>query len=333
MDYKILQPSEGSSKDIGIKNLIRMHGADRSDAESASLSGQKGVLSQDEVKKIARHIQKHMKMKVSESFMKGEENMKPIMAQGLVKILEADMNRKLERFSQYLNVVEQLREEHAKGLEASKNAPAFFDPKDGTVYLVVDNFERIYRERCEERGIDANSAEGKKFRKFLTYLYFCHEEIHKTTAQISPAMKDSTSNRWKERENVLVEYLENEDKSPEKDDRVSKVLNSITDRYDALDACMEGIAHYVGYRVMCEFNYSSWASVEFRNFRDYSGAELEGSLRQEVTDAFRGIRFMEAVQIRTHENPVAYVIKHLPTSVMYVENVNEYLNAIKEGKF
>jgi hypothetical protein len=332
MNYKVLLPSEGLSKGVDIKDLIRLHGADKSNAESASLSSQKGVLSKEEIKKIAWHIEKTMKVKVSDKLRNGEENMKVIHVQDLVDILEADMNRRFERFSQYPGVVEQLREDEEKGFEAVKNAPAFFEPRDRTVYLVAENFERVYMERCEGLGIDPESAEGKRFKKFLTILYFSHEEIHKTVAERCPAIGSSTSEKWAKKSDILMEYVEDEDKGPAKEEKVVKSLEAVADRHDALEICMEGIAHYTGYRVMCKLGYSKWAGTEFLNIRDYKG-EADGTpTGEEVTNALNGIRFMEAVQIRTHENPVAFAIKHPPIFMRHIELPDEYLKDREAGK-
>jgi hypothetical protein len=252
--------------------------------------------------------------------------------QDLEKLLDGRVNQRLERFARYPLVVEQLKQEETKGFEPVKHAPSYFDPSDGAVYMITDNFEKIYREKCEEKMIDANSAEGKRFKKFLEFLYFAHEEIHKTIAEKNPAIRNSSSDRWAELAKVLEEHLDDENKTPEKEEKVVKSIESIRDKYDALDTCMEGIAHYAGYRVMCKLGYSSWASTEFGNIRNYTGTEPETPTYKEVMDASKGIKFVEAIQTRTHENPIALIIEHPPTSMKYINNPDEYLKAREEGE-
>lgn len=288
-------------------------------------------LSKEEIKKIAWHIEKIMKVKVSDALRNGEEGTKVIRVQDLDKLLDEKVNRKLERFARYPLVVEQLRQDEMKGFDAVKHAPSYYDPSDGAVYMITDNFERICREKCEGKMIDANSAEGKKFKKFLEALYLSHEEIHETIAEKNPAFRNSSSDRWTELAKVLEEYLDDENKTPEKEEKVTKSINSINEKYDALDTCMEGIAHYAGYRLMCKLGYSNWAGTEFGNIRNYTGT-ADTPTHKEVLEASKGIKFVEAVQIGIRENPIALIIEHPPTSMKYIHNPSEYLKAIEEGR-
>jgi hypothetical protein len=328
MAYKMLTPSESA----GMKDLFRLHGADKSYGEAVSSQSQKYLPSKEEIKKIAWHIEKIMKVKVSDALINGEEGTKVILVQDLEKLLDGRVNQRLERFARYPLVVEQLKQEETKGFEPVKHAPSYFDPSDGAVYMITDNFEKIYREKCEEKMIDANSAEGKRFEGFLKALYFTHEEIHKTIAEKSPAIRNSSSDRWAELAKVLEKHLDDENKTPEKEEKVVKSIESIRDKYDALDTCMEGIAHYAGHKVMCKLGYPSWASTEFGNIRNYTGTEPETPAYKEVMDASKGIKFVEAIQIRTHENPIALIIEHPPTSMKYINNPGEYLKDREEGK-
>lgn len=316
--------AEGSMRD----NLQNTPTADQLKEVSTGEKYAKHLPSKEEIKKIAWHIEKIMKVKVSDTLRNGEEGTKTILAQDLEKLLDGRVDQRLERFARYPLVVEQLKQEETKGFEAVKHAPSYFDPSDGAVYMVTDNFERIHGEKM----IDANSAEGKRFKKFLESLYFAHEEIHKTIAEKNPAIRNSHSDRWAELAKVLEEYLDDENKTPEKEEKAVKSIESIRDKYDALDTCMEGIAHYAGYRVMCKLGYSGWAGTEFGNIRNYAGTEPETPTYREVMDASKGIKFVEAIQTRTHENPIALIIEHPPTSMKYINNPDEYLKAREEGK-
>lgn len=322
MNHKIIQP-EGAA----LKDLLRMQGADKFISESTP-SSQKGALSTDEVRKIASHIEKVTKMKVSSALKSGEENLKPISLEDLKKLLDRNMDSRMEQFARYPGVVEQLRAETSKNSLAVDHMPAFFNAADDNVYLVTENFEKIWGRKCEEKCIEPGSAEGRRFRKFSELLYFTHEEIHKTTAQNTPILKDSASNRWREQAKVLIEHLEGE-RTPEAEVRAINALISINDKYGAIDTYIEGIAHYGGHKVMCRMGYSRWADMEIGIIRK-SPAIADAPL--EFMEAVNGVKFMEAIQVKTHENPIAFTIKHPPTSMGLIENPEEYLKARKEGK-
>jgi len=308
---------------MGMKDLIKLHSADKSASESTSSSSQKYVPSREEIKKIAKLIEKTTKMEVSELLKNGEGKVKSVSKDVADKADHEEMQSIFKKFIRYPEVLEQIRQKITNEISYGGNIPAFFSSPDNTVYLISDNFEQIVKKYCENRGLNVDSEEGRRIEKFLTLFYFTHEHVHQTVKRNNPLVGNNREDALMEQAKIISEHLEDEHKTPEKEETAVKSLRSIVDRMNALEAYNEGVTHYATDTIMCKLGYSELSAIQLRQLRED---------KKYVPIHSKGLRFVEAIQVKTHQNPIAFTINHPPLSMKYIENPDEYLKDREKGE-
>jgi Asp-tRNA(Asn)/Glu-tRNA(Gln) amidotransferase C subunit len=284
---------------------------------SASEKYAKYLPSKEEIKRIATYIEKTTKMKVSEAFKNGEGTIKIVRSAEANKMEQEELYSILKKLVPNPYILEQLRPIVMARMFYSENVPAFFSASDNSVYLISDNFDQIIKKYCENRGLKMNSKGGRKIEEFLTLFYFIHENIHQTVKENNPIVGNKREDALKEHAKLVSDH------SPEKEESAVKQLDSITDRMDALEAYDEGVTHYATHKIMCKLGYAPQAETQIRQLRED---------KKHVPLHSKGLRFIEAIQVKTHQNPIEYTIKHPPLTMRHIEHPDEYLEYLEKEK-
>jgi len=321
--HDIRMPPAVVERDMG--RFESMPIADQLEEVHAGEKHTKYMPSREEIKKIARLVEKVTKMKVSENLKEGK---------GIVKIVNREQAEIIDKGQSYLTLEKfvhdpLLREMLKKRIDdaylLNQSRPAFFNPANDGVYLIAENFEFLLRNQCEEFGLKPDSPEGRRLERYLILHYFIHEHIHQTVKRNNPRVGDSQEDAMKAQAKLASEYLADALKTPEKEKNMLKAMALITDRMDAMESYDEGVAHYATHKVLCKLGFSKWASWTLRTFRE----DTKHILHSE------GIKFIEAVQIKTSKtntNPIEFTIGHPPTSMRHIELPDEYLKDREAGK-
>jgi len=319
-----VKPSESA----GIKDLVRLHGADKSYGETTSSSSQLYTPYKEEIITVARLIEKFSGMKVGENFKKGEIKVKFASSKEVTKVAQEELYKTVEKFIHDPHVLVQVRQMLRNGAligEADSHgtrAGGVFIESQNTAYVIKDSIEEGVKEQCEIRSVKLESEEGRKIKRFFTLSPIVHEAIHQIIKQNNPLI----GNRWANGSTEIVKIYAGYVGIPI-DGEIAKDIKAkvqrVRDKSDALQAVDEGIAHYITCKVTSKLGFSHSAMRQLQ-------------MRKEDKDnriTAKGINFVEAIERKTRgENPVAIIINHPPQTMRYIDHPDEYLKDLKEGK-
>jgi hypothetical protein len=286
-------------------------------------SGQysKYMPSAEEIKKIAKLIEKTTKMEVSQALKDGKVGIKFVTREEAARIQREEALTLVEKYVQ----TPQLREKVIKGVMeynfVSNTMLSFFDSIDNSLGIVVDNFEGSFKRQCEERLIEPDGPKGIRFRKFMLLDSVTHEFIHNTIKENSPSVGNARLNALIEMTKIISENVK-DGQSVQIGGEPAIRLLLVKDRSDAMLTYNEGVTSYATHKITSKLGYADLADRWLRGGRE------EGSIYSD------GIKFLEAVQVETaknNTNPIELTIKHPPTSMMHIKNPEEYLKDVREG--
>jgi hypothetical protein len=201
---------------------------------------------------------------------------------------------------------------------------AFTNPVTNSIYIISDNFELLSKLGCERYGLKPNSPEAKKLRKFILLENIIHEFTHQAVRENSPLIGNCRTSAISERAKVLTQYFEDAQKTPEKRDAVNNALELIDGEMRVLDTYNEAVAHYTAHKILCKLGYSGWADRSLNDLRESEDSDM--------SRRYKGLRFLEFIQVKTHQNPVELTIKYPPQDPLYIEHPDEYLKDLEKGK-
>jgi hypothetical protein len=324
MTYRMLNPTESG----GMKDLIRLHGADKSHGETAPSSSQLYTPYKEEIITAARLIEKFSGMKVGENFKKGNINVKFATSEEVTKVSQEEQYKIVEKFIHDPYVLLQFRHLLPNGPligEADsygRRAGGAFIESQNTSYVIKDSIEEAIREQRAIRSVEAESEEGRKIKRFLTLSPIVHEAVHETIKHNNPLIGNWWVNRTTEIVKVYAAYVgipKDEEIAKDIEEKVQKVR----EKTDALKAVDEGIAHYITCKVTSKLGLSHSAIRQLQMRKEDENDRITA----------KGINFVEAIERKTREeNPVAIIIKHPPLTMKYIEHPDEYWKDLKEGK-
>lgn len=289
--------------------------------KEASEQYSKYLPSVEEIKKIARLIEKTTKMEVSKALKDGEIRIKVVPWEEAERAAHENAYALIEKYIPDSHLREGVRERVMRLTFFKKDTLGFFDPLDNSVDILADNLENTFKLLCEELLIKADSPKGRRLERYLFLSSAIHESIHQTINENNPAIRNAWWDAFIEGTKILQELAKGGLSSQEKEKILAR-MSSADDKKDAMRAYDEGVAHYTEHKIMCKLGYSDWAEDDLREVREQKERALHSA----------GTKFIQAIQVRTHQNPIEYTIKHPPTSMRYIENPDEYLKAREEGK-
>jgi len=324
MAYKVLKPSESA----GIKDLVRLHSADKSDGETTSSSSQLYTPYKEEIKTAARLIEKFSGMKVGENFKKGEIKVKFASSEEVTKVAQEELYRIVEKFIHDPHVLVQVRQllrNEALIGEADSHgtrAGGVFIESQNAVYVIKDSIEEAVKEQCAVRSVKPESEEGRKIERFFTLSPIVHEAIHQIIKQNNPLIGNWWTNESMEIAKIYAVYVGIPIDGEIAKDIEAKVQR-VRDKMDALQAVDEGIAHYLTCKVTSKLGLSHSAMRQLQMSKEDDDKRITA----------KGITFVEAIERKTRgENPVAIIINHPPLTMRYIDHPDEYLKDLKEGR-
>ena len=324
MAYKMLKPSEST----GMKDLVRLHGADKSYGETTSSSDQLYTPYKEEIKKIAKYIEEISGMKVSENFKKGNINVKFASSEKVTKVAQEELYKTAEKFIHdphiLVQVRQMLRDEALIGEADSHGTRAggVFIESQNTAYVIKDSIEEGIKEQCAIRSVGLESEEGRKIKRFLTLSPIVHETTHQIIKQNNPLIGNWWVNGSSEISKIYAVYVGIPiDEEIAKD--IEAKVQQVRDKTDALQDVDEGIAHYLTCKVTSKLGLSHSAMRQLQMTKENEDHRITA----------KGITFVEAIERKTRrENPFAIIINHPPLTMRYINNPSEYLKDRNEGK-
>jgi len=215
----------------------------------------------------------------------------------------------------------------------TRNAVGYHHIPNDTTYVIADNLEKHmeeYRKMVSEEAKKYAEEHVKPEAQFLEKLAlaekkiiqnvarfhvidaWAHELTHQTLTRNSPIIKEDLASRKEDKSHghtplSLKSRLE-----------IRKKHEEMTSRMKALDTINEGVAYYVTSQVT--------DIMGFHEFNERQDKILEKSRNQ------RGIDFLHKIKEIIGKNPVPLVAGHPPTSMQEIENPEEYLKAVREGR-
>ncbi len=309
------------SADTNIKDhIIRLHGADKTNSESASPPTELYVPSKYEIMQVAKRIEDITGMKVSTSFKKGEISIKFISRDEATKMTQEEFYSTSKKFMSDKTLLEELRREIMEGVDFDmpsifRATSGFFSSEQNTAYIVRDNIEELFRLQCAVQLVSPNSEEGKRIERFLVLNTFVHEQLHQTIKENIPEVANWSVDSIREQVKIHSELAGDEE-------AMEARWQIVRDGIDARQAFDEGIAYYAGYRVISKFGYSYKAMRQSTLLKEDEEQPLNS----------KGMAFLGYIEKKTGENPIKYTIKHPPLTMRHIDHPDEYLRDLKEGR-
>jgi hypothetical protein len=316
MSYKMLQP-----EDRGMKDLIRLHGADKSHGEAAP-SSELYTPTEYEMAQIPKLIERFSGMEAKLKNIKT----KIVSRDDAEKIAMKETLDTLKKF----NVDPSAQKDIIKQMQDTKvvsAAAGIYSAYGGTIYLVKESIEETRDQYCAVYNIKKGSPEAKKEERMIVLFSAIHEVVHLVVLENNPHVGNSRLEGMVEGSKIIseVERIKQKEFGGVEDVlkvmEATKALKSINDRMNTFRIYNEAIAHDVGAKVMGKLGHSHDALVLLTYAKEFN------------TEAQKGTVFLKAIgRKKPKENPIAYTIKHPPTSMRHIELPDEYLKDREAGK-
>lgn len=321
-------------------NIFQMHGGNESRNETTSTSKDLYAPLKEEVRRIAKLIERFSEMEISEPLRKGEVKMNSVSREKAEGMFKKETLEVLEE----LNIKPFVREGLKKFILDldfyPSSALGFTLSSTGKGYLINENIEDALLDEFA-LPIRLENSERMRIERFYVLAGFVHELVHQTVAENNPRVTNARLEATADIAKVIssVEGVENKD--PEiikkffsqlsteyakiedvqgEDSEIMRTLDSIRDRMFALTSYNEAVAYYTTRKVLGKLGLSH-TSTRLLNFVKE---------RNDLTT--KGIVFLETIERKTGKNPISFTIHNPPWSMEEIEDSNKYLESVRERK-
>jgi len=316
-----MQTTFKHSGNISMKDIVlRMHGEDEHTDKATSNPAQISLPSKEETKKIAKFIERASGMEIRDTIKKDGVRVEFVSREKATMISQEETYKIFEKFIDSPAALQQLRKKISEDVFHGENVPAFFSPSDNTIYFITETTEEKIKKRCDSKGVERDSPEGKSIERFFILHSFVHEIIHQTIKENYPSVGNWHLNTVAEDAKMVLASLEPQNQSQEKQEDFAKLIKEIGAKKKLMHAYNEGIAYRAGYEVLCQLHYSSSAAKEYKKAREDE---------KHYEDIPKGIKFLEAIERKTGgQNPITFTTKNPPQSMEELKDANKYLARI-----
>jgi len=325
-------------KDNIRRNIFQMHGGNESRNETTSTSKDLYAPLKEEVRRIAKLIEKFSEMEISEPLRKGEVKMNSVSREKAEKMLKGETLELLEK----IDIKPFVREGLKKFCRDSDFYPSFalgFTlSSTGKGYIIKENIEDALLNEFAV-PIKLENSDKMRIERFYVLGGFVHELVHQIVAENNPRVSNARLEATADIAKVISSIEGVENKDPEiikiffsqlsteyakiedvqgEDSEIMRTLDSIRDRMFALTSYNESVAYYTTRKVVGKLGLSH-TSTRLLNF---------AKERDDLTG--KGIIFLETIERKTGKNPIAFTIHNPPRSMEEIEDPNKYLERARE---